>query len=371
MHDARSRTRSPVLIIGTERSGSNLLRLILNAHSSIAVPHPPHFMRYLSPVEAAYGDLTREEARRAAVRDALTLLRVHIHPWDCTVDEDAVVEAADPSLFGVVAAIYEEYRRTHGKERWGCKSTFMVEHVDTVLAHYPQARFVWLVRDPRDVAASAKRSVFGPYHPYLTAGLWVREQQLGQRALERHGPDVVHLLHYEQLVARPEEEITRLCAFLDEPFEPAMLEPHRTGAARQIAGLSASWRNSSRPISGRSVGRYRTGLTDTERRQVELRAGRMMEQLGYDPGADAAGAVRPPSPVGLFARNLGLRLATEYRSLRGDANHARRWRRDATVWRLRTAARLRSRGGAPSPPPAVSPGASPGSPRPRHPGGNP
>ena len=47
----------PLFIIGTERSGSNLLRVILDAHSRISVPHPPHIMRYFSPLVARYGDL--------------------------------------------------------------------------------------------------------------------------------------------------------------------------------------------------------------------------------------------------------------------------------------------------------------------------
>lgn len=352
------RTASPVLIIGTERSGSNLLRLILNAHPAIAVPHPPHFMHYLAPLEASYGDLRREENRRIAVRDALTLLNTHINPWEHAIDEDVVVATAGPSMFGITAAIYEEYRRATGRPRWGCKSTFMVEYVDQVLADYPAARFIWLVRDPRDVAASAKRAVFGPCHPYLTGALWLRQQRLGLAALERHGPGVVHLLRYEDLVARPEEEIGKLCTFLGEPVEPAMLRPHRSAAARRTAGLSASWRNTGRPISETSVGRYRRALTPAERRQVERVAGPMMERLGYRPTGDADRAVRP-SPLALRLRDTALWAATEYRSLREDANHARRWRRDATVRWLRLRARVRGVRGVRAPrsrPPLPLPG---------------
>ncbi|MFE7318749.1 sulfotransferase family protein [Streptomyces sp. NPDC057555] len=335
------RVASPVFIIGTERSGSNLLRLILNAHPSIAVPHPPHFMRYLASIERTYGDLTSETARRAATRDALALLRTHIHPWGCDVDEDTVVAAAAPSLFGVVAAVYDEYRRAQGKARWGCKSTFMVWHVDEVLAQYPGAKFVWLVRDPRDVAASAKSSVFAPYHPYRTAGLWVREQRLAAGALERHGPDVVHLLRYEDLVSRPAEEIAKLCAFLDESFDPAMLAPHLTGEAQRTSRLSAAWLNTAAPISARSVGRYQKSLTVAERRQVERVACLVMKSLSYSLSPDVHQAVRP-ALAEVLTRGALLRLATEYRSLRGDTNHFRRWRRDMTVLGLRARARLRA-----------------------------
>jgi hypothetical protein len=323
------------MIIGTERSGSNLLRLVLNSHRSVAIPHPPHFMRYLAPLAPAYGDLREERNRRALTRDALTLLRVHIHPWEHPVDEDLVVATASPTLFGVVAAIYEQYRVAEGKPRWGCKSTFMVEHHADVLVEYPDARFVWLVRDPRDVAVSAKRAVFGPYHPRLTAELWERQQRCGLEALNQYGPGVVHLLRYEDLVVRPEEEVAKLCAFAGESFEPEMLAFHRSEAAQRTARLSESWRNTDRPIANASVGQYQQGLTAAEQRQVEHAAAPMMRRLGYPVGDGAYEPGPYDRAVVVRGRDIALRALVEYRSIRSDANCLRRWRRDAIVAWLR------------------------------------
>ncbi|MFI7215852.1 sulfotransferase family protein [Micromonospora maritima] len=324
------RADSPVLIIGTERSGSNLLRLVLNSHPHITVPHPPHFMHYFASLAPAYGDLRRDRNRRALVRDAQRLLRRHIHPWEHPIDEERVFAQAGPSVFGVVAAFYEEYRRAEGKPRWGCKSTFTVHHVAEVLAEYPRARFIWLVRDPRDVAASAKRSVFNHFHPYRTALLWSRQQELAAAALARHGPEVVHLLRYEDLVADPEPVLRRLCEFLDEPFEPAMLAHHRSPAAQRTARLSQSWHNTDRPINTDSVGRHLRGLSPTESRQVVLAAGPMMRRLGYATEAED-GAARPPSMARVRVHDLALRLRNELRSMRNDRNYRRRLVRDATV----------------------------------------
>ncbi|MFE3909596.1 sulfotransferase, partial [Streptomyces sp. NPDC059130] len=130
----------PILIIGTERSGSNLLRLVLDAHSRIAVPHPPHFMRYLSGIPYN-GDVN------AMVGDAMRLLRYHIHPWPHVIDRAAVTEAAvsgkTPSLFGVVSAIYDQYRIAEGAARWGCKSTFMGGGGGELGGPQPRARVGW------------------------------------------------------------------------------------------------------------------------------------------------------------------------------------------------------------------------------------
>lgn len=329
----------PVFIVGTERSGSNLLRLMLDAHSRLAVPHPPHFMRYLAPVAASYGDLARPAALRRAAQDALRLLRVHIHPWEIEIDLDRVVAEAHPSLFGVVAAFYEQYRRARGKARWGCKSTFMVDHIHQVLEVRPDARFVWLVRDPRDVAASSYHSVFNPCHPYLTASLWDAQQRRAEAALVALGPARIHRLHYEDLVADPRAALDRLCRFLGEELEPAMLEHHLSEAAMRVSSLSESWRNAGRPVSQASVGRFVRELTPVERAQVERVAGVTMRRLGYH--ADVA-ATPLPSMLGVRLRDAVLRARVELRSLGHDANHWRRWSRDATaLWlRARAAARL-------------------------------
>ncbi|RKT53834.1 sulfotransferase family protein [Saccharothrix australiensis] len=336
------RSSSPVFIVGTERSGSNLLRLVLDSHPNIAVPHPPHFMRYLAPLAASYGDLAVAANRRALAEDALLLLRRHIHPWPRPVDADRVVATASPSVFGVVSAIYEQHRISTGKARWGCKSTFMVDHVDDVLREYPDAKFVWLVREPRDVAASAKRSVFGHCDPYLMARLWAAQQRRGLAALRRHGPDVVRLLRYEDLVRRPREEITALCDFLGERADPAMFEHHRSTAARQTAHLSESWRKTAEPISARHVGAYRGNLSRHELLLVDKVTADLKERFGYPVDPDAERTATPLLAV-RAARSAVLRCAVEFRSLRKDRNYTRRLARDLTVRRLRLKAGLRRR----------------------------
>lgn len=335
-----AQSAAPIFIVGTERSGSNLLRLMLNAHSRIAVPHPPHFMRYLAPLAEAYGDLSVEANRRRLTRDALRILNTHIHPWPHRISAEQVVAEAGPTVFGVVAAIYEQYRKGEGKQRWGCKSTFTVDYVDDILAERPDARFIWLVREPRDVAASAKRSVFGHCHPHLTARLWAAQQARASETLDRWGPDVVHLLHYEGLVRHPEAAVERMCGFLGERVEPGMLAHHESAAARLIGTLSDSWRNAAAPLSASRVGSHRGELTPRERAYVESIAGPLMARLRY-PVDGSAARVAPPSMARVHLVNIAQRVAVECRSLRTDRNAVLRWRRDLTVQRLRLFARLR------------------------------
>jgi hypothetical protein len=356
--DPQTMTPDPILIVGTERSGSNLLRLVLNSHSRIQVPHPPHLVRYFAPIIADYGDLSQDENLLRLAEDAVSLVSGHIYRWEHRLDPRAVAALAEPrDLLGVYFAVMELDRRASGKARSACKSTFMVHHIDTVRRARPGARFLFLHRDPRDVAASARRSVFSTFHPWYTANLWREEQALGLRALGALPAGVILPVAYEALVAAPERELRRICDFLGEAFEPAMLRHAETAEAQKSAGLAESWARTGEPISAASVSRYRADLSEREIGLVEYVTRHELLALGYVP---EVAAPAPPSAVELarFAvEERAAELRVELRSLRKDDNVAARWRRGAWLKLLRWRAALRGR----STPRGASPGA-PGGP---------
>ncbi len=327
---------SPIFIIGTERSGSNLLRLILNAHSRIAIPHPPHIMRYLAHVQPRYGDLGDDDNMRRLIGDILTLIDAHIFPWEHTLDVESLLQAVPQrSTFGAVAAIYAQVMRAEGKARWGNKSTFMVHFTDEVRAVYPRARFLLLVRDPRDVAVSARRSVFSPCHPVLAAELWAAQQALGLSLVERLPPGTIHTLRYEDLLDGPEAAIAAVCAFLEEDFEPGMLRFFEGREARKSARLSESWGNTGKPVLTGNTGKYRTRLSPPDILAVEAICAAPMVALGYAPthsdAALAAFSLTAADRVKIQLTEVAMWAGVELRSMRRDRNHFRRWRRDITA----------------------------------------
>lgn len=323
----------PIFIIGTERSGSNLLRVILSAHSRIDVPHPPHVMKYFAHLEGRYGDLSQRDKLDRLAGHVLRLLAVHIHPWELEIDRQRLVDQADPpDLLGLLFGLQEQHLEWSGKARWGNKSTFMIASVDRVLAHRPGARFIWLVRDPRDVAVSSRESVFSPFHPWLTGQLWATQQAECQALEDRLGAEVVLRLRYEDLVADPEAAVRSVCAFLDEDFEPAMLRYHEGQHARRGAAMSESWRNTAAPVMRGNTGKWRGKLSDEELAAVEGVCGDQMKHLGYD--LDTDGTWQPPPALTALRWRLSDHrdhLGIEWRSLRKDGNHWRRWGRAALM----------------------------------------
>lgn len=345
---------APLFILGTERSGSNLLRLILDSHPRIVIPHPPHVMRYFSPLVSRYGDLGVAANFRRLVDDVLTLVRAHIHPWPWVPDTEEIVrrarpvpgqtaggEAAKPDLFSVYAALHEAVRdHDLGPDggRWGCKSTFMIDHVDRILAEWPDARLLWLYRDPRDVAASSRESVFSAFHPWKTAQLWTQQQDKGL-ALEARGVQLLRI-RYEDLVApgAAEAQVRRICEYLGEEFHPPMLEFFKGKEARRSSGLSESWKHTAAPIRGDALERWRKDLTDEEVLAVEAVAGGTMEALGYVPAHSAEErAVEPTAAqrARWTADDWASWLKVEWRSLQKDKNVKLRWRRAWVLQRVK------------------------------------
>lgn len=335
-------SNTPIFIVGTERSGSNLLRLILDSHSRISVPHPPHIFRYFATLEAEYRDLSDRHNLRRLAQDVIKLIEWQIHPWEYIPDPDLIVSLSKPrDLMGVFGAVYEWHKQNAGKDRWGCKSTFMIDHVDRILARFPNAKFIWLIRDPRDVAASSHESVFNPCHPYFTALLWCQQQYVGLDYEQRLPKTNWTRLHYETLIESPEQTLRKLCKFLEENFEPQMLCFWETPAARLSACLSQSWANTASPILRHNAGKYRNVLSEREIRLVEDLVRHPMGKLGYipefEPSNFTANWLRLIEfAIGEFFR----RCCVEGKSFRHDQNHWRRWRR---AWKM-TVLRIRYRG---------------------------
>lgn len=332
---------APIFIIGTERSGSNLLRLILNTHSAITVPHPPHILNYFHKYEDQYGDLSQPAALQSLIRDVLRLLSVHIHPWEFRLDPEEVARGmVSTDLMGVFFSVYEAYRKHSGKRRWACKSTFMIHHIDRILAISPRAKFLLLVRDPRDVVLSSQKSVFSPYHPYFTAQLWRQQQLLGLRFHDLAEADNCLLIRYEDLLHDPQAAVSGICRFLGEDYEPAMLEYYKTSAAKKSERLSASWRNTGSPIIRDNSNKFEKQLRKNEIRMVEQITGDLMLRFGYPlfyTSGDTfrvehaqTGQYTPDHPGKLRLLsyrliNLLQMMKVECRSLLQDANSFRFW----------------------------------------------
>jgi hypothetical protein len=296
---ARMRTpdRPPApFVVGVPRSGTTLLRLMLDAHSEVAIPPETHFLpkliRLCQKAEAA-----GEDARGPA----LDLLTGHTRWPDFGLDEADVrarLDGQGPLIPADAArAFYEAYAAKHGKQRWGEKTPQYLKTMKRIAAALPEAYFVHLIRDGRDVALSLLDVSWGPSTVEDAAVRWTTQV----RRARRKARSVAHYseVRYEGLVADPEPVVRRICDFVKLPFEPAMLAYHegadeRMGAlARdlEVGGgrpqITADERarqhalTSEAPRTERS-GRWRQEMDPSDVAIFEGIAGPTLAELGYE-----------------------------------------------------------------------------------------
>ena len=217
----------PVFVGGCPRSGTTLLRTMLNAHPELAIPHETRILVDGYRRRAAWGDLGDPERRRAVAqwvveREVSQYRRLHEDAGELV----ARMVAAPPTIGSVLGAGFRLYAERNGKARWGDKRPSLVLHLGAVLAMFPDAQYVNVVRDPRAAVASIRR--VGRRHGWPAHGVpggtdsWERSVRAADKWRRRLPADQFLEVQYEHLVADPEAVLARVVAFLE--LDPAGLD---------------------------------------------------------------------------------------------------------------------------------------------------
>jgi hypothetical protein len=266
---------SPIFVTGAGRSGKTLLRWLLSSHSRIALARRTDLW---ARFDGRFGDLGRRRGlqrclRALAARKQVAALGVDL---DRVRAEFGCGEATYGRLFALVLA---EHARAAGKVRWGEQSEDAERCAEAILAAFPGARLLHVVRDPRDrYAATVERDGRRPGGVLRSAGTWRASVAIARRNLRCH-PGACLVVRYEDLVARPAPTLAEVCAFVGEEFEPVML---RAGGVRRYDRECAR-SGAGGVVSGAYVGAYRAALPRREVALLHALVGREMRALGYLP----------------------------------------------------------------------------------------
>lgn len=311
---------APLVVLGVSRSGTTLLRVILDRSPGIAIPDESFFVPLLA----------RRHARRVHPDRFLDDLgRIPaLAAWGVSPADVAPLLRPRMGLGEAIAAVFQAYAAKEGKPRWGDKTPMYMRHLPLLERLFPDAQYVHLIRDGRDAAVSFLELPAGTYtrtwaHPDTPAEfacLWRTEVEGARRLGARVGASRYHEARYETLVADPEGTVSAICAFAGLPFEPAMLEYAGTV---DVAAKPHQHRLLKPPTQ--RVRDWRTELSPADARTFEAIAGDLLADLGYDLLHPPA---RPPD------RRARLALA-RYRALLGAWNGAASAMQRSPLWRLR------------------------------------
>ncbi len=252
---------SPIFIIGCGRSGTTLLRMMLDSHPRISAGEETKFLTDLQPIVGQHWNL----------------LSAYGFSREWWLDRIR-------AFYGDFQA---EYLAKRGKQRWAEKTPGYTFHLEYIAELFPDAQYVHVIRDGRDVVASF-RDRWG-YRAGLRAAnsVWresvVRARDFGARLPRGR----YHELRYEALVADPEQEMRGLLAFLGEEWDPQVLRydevPHDTTEryAKYTAERRAAAGGGDAAIYRAGAGKGRRKLDPALRAVLMRSSAKLLADLGY------------------------------------------------------------------------------------------
>ena len=273
-----------IFMIGTQRSGSNLLRLMVNQAPTIAAPHPPHILERMAPLLPAYGDLRAPAAFERLFDDVVRLVEVNPVSWGVCFDRAEIRRRCrDNTLVAIFGAVMDCMADAQGKPDWMCKSLANVHHLPEIERYFAaDARYLYLYRDGRDVCLSFLKAVVGEKTAFHIAQQWHAEQQLALECGRRVPASQYLALSYEELTSNPESTLRLLCGWMGIDFSPLMLDFHSSAEASKTAASGKLWENVKKPVMASNSKKWLEGMSREQVIDFESVAGHSLVELGYD-----------------------------------------------------------------------------------------
>ncbi len=261
-----------------------MMRSVIGSHPHIAMAHRD--FQWITRVHPRYsGKLTAH--RWGKLIDELFGLK---QTTELGLDLDVMrgqLEQASANPVRLTGILMSAYADRLGRPRWAVKVPLLELHARPLLNHYPGARMIHIVRDPRDICSSIlRRGLYGPVRRWIMDSVawmtmnWKQSVRVAE-LLEAQDPERYRTVRYEDFVGAPEQTLMDLCRFIDEEFDPAMLRMSDFPGFRNRGGNS-----SFAPVTGISaapVGRFREYMRPSKIKLCELVAGHDLARLGYEP----------------------------------------------------------------------------------------
>jgi len=285
--------RPPIFIIGNPRSGTTLLRLMLNNHQNIIVPPECGFAVWF--YEKYHAIRFSESIIDSFVQDVSVARKIETWKLDYAKLREYIIASNVSSYAQAVSAVYEFYGLSIGKNfhRWGDKNNFYLHHIEILYALYPSAQFIHIVRDGRDIACSykalRKSKMVSKYAPDLPVDIneiareWTENIQKIRQSFEKLSPAQVFEVRYEDLVSQTTQELHRICRFLGEPYDPAMelyYVKNQMENQEPVEFLQWKAKTLEKPTDS-EVGKYQRELTGGEIKEFERISRHILKLYNY------------------------------------------------------------------------------------------
>jgi len=315
------RTTFP-FFVGCPRSGTTLVRAIFNSHPDLAIPDETHFFSDMVSQQKRY-------TRNGEFTADLFLVDLLAHPWFPRLgvppdDVRAEMLMEPPSSYSEAARrVFASYAKRQGKPRYGDKTPRNLDSLGILAETFPEARFIHIIRDGRNVALSLLDMPWGPEGIVEAARIWRSRVERGRKAGRSLGPSRYREVRYETLLDDPESTVRSVCRFIDLPFDPSMLRYFES--VEPIISPNRSTRGSVALPLTKGLRDWPSQMSRWDLAKFGVIAGGLLRSLGYEEGSLPISArERLTAHLAVLVLEARARLRGIYRSARRVARAVRK-----------------------------------------------
>jgi Sulfotransferase family len=287
---------NPIFILGNPRSGTTLLRLMLNAHPEICIPPECGFIEWWYDKYCNWKTdfNNNDEKLKSFIVDVLSSKKMETWNLNETIVKE-IIKKENPSNYAeLCACVYFTFSLHQNKKikYWGDKNNYYIHKLPLMKKLYPSAKFIFIIRDGRDVAVSYRNveqiETASEYKPKLPQQIeaiskeWVQNNEQVLSFLKDSSSDHI-MLRYEDLVRQTKKQLCKICEFVGIEFNHSMLNYYRKNNQQGDEPLATlDWKKKTLEAPDESrVGQFHSKLSQKETIYFENTAGDLLKTFGY------------------------------------------------------------------------------------------
>ena len=264
----------PVFIGGLDRSGKTYMRFMLESHSEFIFSKrtnlwPNYYQKY--------GSLeTQDNINRCLDALAKNKHILALEPdFDHLRNEFLAGEKTYERLFEI---IHHQYANKHQKRFWGDQTEFLERFAPNILSAYPNAKFIQMIRDPRDRYQAILEKSIKKHGIGVATSRWLSSARFAKK-YQANYPERYQVVRYETMVTQPQSTMKEICSFLGIEYEPAMVELKDVPRFQDKINSDSVHNNS--PLSAEYIGKFQKTLTVSQIDFIQNLCKEGMQWLDY------------------------------------------------------------------------------------------
>lgn len=265
----------PVILLVSERSGSNLLRSLIGNHKDICAPVSPHLMAEFYNQRRYYGDLRSTDKAGELIKDMVEVANHPYHDWKLNVDLNEITGVN--SIVTAVNKLYSLKAKQEGKSHYCSKGIDAFKFIDAYRGELENVKFVHMVRDPRDHVASWMKRPINLLTPFDAVQKWKHEQQLFIDAVSGRGLNCISIT-YEELITDTKSTMSKVLNFIGVDLDENCFQ---TDSNNPESKKNPYWQNLSKPVMKDNKEKYLKELSEDDVLIIESVAKCEMEFFRY------------------------------------------------------------------------------------------